>query len=225
MTAGVRIRHAIPEDAPVAAGLIYEASFGYRDTIFGEGEDAKRLAQEVLSRVFQVPGHSQSYSYSFVAEDEEGVCGMFSGFDSREKHSAEKSISRVASLWVKYLPVGRALRLVPFGLSLLGTSAPLDEESYYVGSLAVLPEKRRQGIGRRLIMAAEENATSKGLKYLALDVVADNITALAFYERLGFKAQSQKNALRLRIYHISGIIRMVRYILTTDMGEEYGNKK
>jgi len=53
MTAGVRIRHAVPEDAPVAAGLIYEALFGYRDTIFGEGEDAKRLAQEVLSRVFR----------------------------------------------------------------------------------------------------------------------------------------------------------------------------
>lgn len=220
MPAEISIRKASPDDAPIAARLIYEASFGYRDTIFGRGEEAERLAQQILSSAFRVPGHTQSYSYSFIAEDEDGICGMFSGFDNRERRFAERAVSRVARCWVRYLPPGRALHLMPFGLALLGTSAPIGEKDYYVDSVAVLPERRRQGIGRRLIAAAQDNAVSRGLERLALDVVADNNDAIAFYNRLGFKTESDRRFRRLQLYRISGIIRMI-----LDIKEEHGNQE
>ena len=52
--------------------------------------------------------------------------------------------------------------------------------------LAVAPEHRRRGIGRALMAAAEAGVRALGCPKLAVQVRADNLEALAFYERLGF---------------------------------------
>lgn len=54
-------------------------------------------------------------------------------------------------------------------------------------SLAVLPEARGQGLGERLVRAAEEQAVEQGCVAMRLEVRPDNVDAIALYEHLGYR--------------------------------------
>ena len=51
----------------------------------------------------------------------------------------------------------------------------------------ILPEYQRKGHGTALIDAFLEVIESKGVKGVHLDMVRDNVTARAFYEKIGFQ--------------------------------------
>lgn len=53
-------------------------------------------------------------------------------------------------------------------------------------SLAVLPERRRQGLARRLVQHLEAAAMEAGAERLFLEVETGNDAALALYRKLGF---------------------------------------
>jgi len=55
-------------------------------------------------------------------------------------------------------------------------------------SIAVAEGARGQGIGERLLAAAEEEARKRGHLSMRLEVRADNAPAIALYHRLGYKA-------------------------------------
>jgi ribosomal protein S18 acetylase RimI-like enzyme len=55
---------------------------------------------------------------------------------------------------------------------------------YYV---AIAPERRRGGLGRMMMQAAEEWLMKRGVWKVQLLVRADNTRATQFYERLGYK--------------------------------------
>ena len=59
----------------------------------------------------------------------------------------------------------------------------------WVYYLAVDPDRRRSGLGRSLMAAAQDWLTDKGAPKLQLMVRADNKAALGFYQRLGFERQ------------------------------------
>jgi len=60
----------------------------------------------------------------------------------------------------------------------------------HVADLAVIAEARRLGVGTALMRAAEAWARDRGLPALSLDVWSTNERALAFYQRLGYGAES-----------------------------------
>lgn len=57
---------------------------------------------------------------------------------------------------------------------------------YYLG---VHPDRRRAGLGRRLMAAAEDWLRSRGAPKIQLMVRADNIAATAFHASLGLETQ------------------------------------
>ena len=56
----------------------------------------------------------------------------------------------------------------------------------FIAYMAVEPLQRRNGIGTRLLAAAEEEARRRGLPYMGLMVTQDNAAACELYERSGF---------------------------------------
>src|SRR4030042_4602926 len=62
-----------------------------------------------------------------------------------------------------------------------------DENRLYVPSLYLLPDCQGQGMGRRLLEAAEEYAAEKGLDELWIAVMVKNRQALVFYRKVGFQ--------------------------------------
>lgn len=57
----------------------------------------------------------------------------------------------------------------------------------HVDAISVKPEYRQSGCGRALMEAVFELARKEGMSRVALDTMAFNTGAIAFYERLGFK--------------------------------------
>jgi ribosomal-protein-alanine N-acetyltransferase len=70
----------------------------------------------------------------------------------------------------------------------------------FVQTIAVEPSRQRRGIGTALLAALVEEADRRGCRHLDLEVRADNPTAIALYERFGFR----RIGLRRRYYQPSG---------------------
>jgi GNAT superfamily N-acetyltransferase len=56
-----------------------------------------------------------------------------------------------------------------------------------LNGIVVLPEYRSQGVGTRLIAAAEQMARERGFQRVCLGVNIDNARARSLYERLGYR--------------------------------------
>lgn len=61
-------------------------------------------------------------------------------------------------------------------------------ERAYLGLLSVDPSLQKQGLGRRLVAAAEEFARELGAHHMDLTVVNIRLELLAIYEKLGYRA-------------------------------------
>ncbi len=66
--------------------------------------------------------------------------------------------------------------------------AGYDGHRGWINYLAVLPEHRREGIGTRLMDEAEHCLRAAGCPKINLQVRSTNTSIVAFYERVGFKA-------------------------------------
>ncbi|MEY2689364.1 MAG: hypothetical protein RL375_3563 [Pseudomonadota bacterium] len=64
----------------------------------------------------------------------------------------------------------------------------------HCGSLGmgIHPNYRRQGLGTRLLAACIEKAWAKGLTRIELEARADNVEAIALYQKLGFRHEALK---------------------------------
>ena len=77
----------------------------------------------------------------------------------------------------------------PVGFLLLLDELPDEVTSMpqgFIAYMAVEPARVRQGIGSALLEAAEREARSRSLPYMALMVTEDNAAARALYERNGY---------------------------------------
>jgi ribosomal-protein-alanine acetyltransferase len=82
-------------------------------------------------------------------------------------------------LWVAEVPGRGVVGYVGVELSLLGGEADLV-------NLAVEPDHRRRGVGRRLVETAVAYCRDRGVPLIWLRVRAGNRTARRFYRRCGF---------------------------------------
>lgn len=62
----------------------------------------------------------------------------------------------------------------------------------YLAELYVVPDRRRQGLGRALMHAAIELARREGANYMDLGTSEDDVAARALYESLGFSNREGK---------------------------------
>ncbi|MCP3723695.1 GNAT family acetyltransferase [Paraburkholderia sp. CNPSo 3272] len=75
--------------------------------------------------------------------------------------------------------------------ALVGTAmAGYDGHRGWLYSVAVAPDARRHGLGTRLVRHAESALAALGCLKLNLQVLTDKAEVLAFYERLGYRADA-----------------------------------
>lgn len=93
--------------------------------------------------------------------------------------------------------------LVGFAMAQFGTDA------VHLTLIGVAAERRRSGIGRRLLAWVEDSATVAGIFRMNLEVRAGNSEARSFYARLGYKENGRVTG------YYSGIEDAIR--LTRDL--------
>ena len=71
----------------------------------------------------------------------------------------------------------------PVGLANLGVRG----EDAWIGGVGVVPAARRSGVGETLMRALHEQAGSRGIRRVWLEVIAENTGAFALYEKLGYR--------------------------------------
>lgn len=76
----------------------------------------------------------------------------------------------------------------PYGLAVLRFRPSIWSQALecYLAELYVVPDRRRQGLGRALIQAAIELAREQGADHMDLGTGEDDVAARALYESLGF---------------------------------------
>jgi ribosomal protein S18 acetylase RimI-like enzyme len=65
-----------------------------------------------------------------------------------------------------------------------------DWESFLINGVAVRPQHRRQGVGKRLMEWAMEHAKAGGFSRVSANVWKDNLAARALFEKHGFRLQT-----------------------------------
>lgn len=81
-------------------------------------------------------------------------------------------------------------------------------------TLAVLPSRRRRGLGARLLAAGEAAARGAGAARLFLEVAADNAPARSLYAAAGYGEAGRRPG-----YYRRGAERVDALLLAKDLGE------
>jgi ribosomal protein S18 acetylase RimI-like enzyme len=118
----------------------------------------------------------------FAVADEAAVVDLWRRCDlTRPWNDPHRDIARKATTQPELFFVAK------LGGEIVGTAmAGYDGHRGWVNYLAVAPEHRRLGIGRRLMASAEAELLARGCPKLNLQVRAGNAEALAFYQRVGY---------------------------------------
>lgn len=159
----ITFRHATPDDALFIARGFHTAML-MDDT---PEERIRLFAEKICSRSDVLYSHANT----IIAEHDGKPAGMVTAYNGNRYSEMRK--------------VTMALVKEHLGIEFPGMEDEALPGEYYIDSLAVLPEYRRLGIGRRLIMEAADAGHAKGLVVtLAVDPV--NTKAQQLYESLGF---------------------------------------
>ena len=73
----------------------------------------------------------------------------------------------------------------PVGLANLGIRG----QNAWIGGVGVIPSARRTGVAEALMRAVHEEARSRGVERVWLEVIVENTRALALYEKLGYAVE------------------------------------
>lgn len=102
-------------------------------------------------------------------------------------------IQRVGDLevYAKKLYNNAQMFAVIKGLQYIGFTAfysnDIENNIAYLTQLAVKPEIQNKGIGKTLLSVSMEFSRRRGMKVIKLEVIKDNIKAISFYKKNGFK--------------------------------------
>jgi ribosomal protein S18 acetylase RimI-like enzyme len=197
----MNIRPAQIDDASSAAELIQETMEGYGDVMLGL--DNRQRALKVIGGLFKKANNRFSHRLTSLAEVDGRTAGLLLAFPGRDTLKLVLPISwQILGFYNPWEMLRLAVRAP---LAADGEETRPDE--FYVSHLAVLPEFRRQGVGRALLNHADALARASGLAKCSLCVDIDNPTAQQLYLNHGYQVSKTvntpwlKNRLHTRGYH------------------------
>ena len=203
----MNIRPAKIEDALTAAELIQETMEGYGEVMLGL--DDRGRAVQVIAGFFRKANNRFSYRLTYLAEISGRTAGLLLVFPGRDTFKLVLPMSwQILSFYNPWEMLRLAVR-TPMAVDVEETRP----DEFYVSHLAVLPEFRRQGVGRALLSHADRLAFASGLAKCALCVDIDNPNAQHLYQSHGYQVAKTVNTpwLKNRL-HTRGYYRMVKLL-------------
>ncbi|MBW2409365.1 MAG: GNAT family N-acetyltransferase [Deltaproteobacteria bacterium] len=159
------------KDCAVLAELINLASDGVVEYLFRDLVPGVTPVQLIAHNLANADT-SHSYKNAIVARGGDDVVGMTLSYSSDFHYISDEMRD--------FFPPDRLAHLSDFYAARI-------ESSWYLDTLGVFADHRRQGIGEKLISLTKDKAVENGYNSLSLIVFADNKLALPVYKRTGFE--------------------------------------
>jgi len=190
MQENVTIRRGRPDDAQDFSKLVLFTGPQLLPALFGS--EANVL--NVMRRSFPHVRNSFSYEHSHFLEANGETAGMGQVFTHDQMKKEE---IRTLLLILRYLKLRVVTQAVYFYRS-SNILVQITEGDAYLAHIAMYPGFRSRGYGAMLLKAIEREARAAGCRRLVLDVETDNERAIEFYQRLGYRTESQSPLFRIR---------------------------
>lgn len=184
----ISIRRGKPEDSFDFANLFLMSDPDFFPSLFSP------YSENVVKSLFVKPCNLLSFEHTYFILSGNKIVGMLLGYDhkAKKKEEVKTGFLLLRELKFRFFPklyhVIRSSRAVGnFG-----------KNDYYISNVAIYPNFRRKGLGRKLILKAEEEAKFKRNKKMILEVKTDNKEAISFYKKHKFLFNKGIYALRLK---------------------------
>ena len=183
MKSGIVVRSAKPtvEEGLAYAKFLDQAADGFIRFMLGP-----KFAH-VIADTFASPGHDFSFQNVLVAEKNSVIVGTVAGYTAQQHSDCSDEVLRKAR---GFSALRMSLVQLIFG-RLWRFLNSLENDDFYLQSIAVAPECRGEGIGSILFDAMEKRASSTAATRFVLDVAAKNDGARRLYERCGMTVQAR----------------------------------
>jgi ribosomal protein S18 acetylase RimI-like enzyme len=180
-------RNAKTSDAEDFARLIYFSAPSFFPALYG------RDMKGIMQNLFKEKNNLFSYQYTQVVEINNKVLGIILSYDWYIK---QKMNLITGMKMLKYMHIN-FVKKIPVFLKTKDVVGFLSKGNYYISNIAVYPEYRGRGVGKKLFFEAEKNARKAGSDILALDVETDNFKAIEIYKKNGFVIEKE-NSVQLK---------------------------
>jgi len=181
------IRQATIGDAPHLARFAIMAHGGLNEALY-EGLVPDQTIESVLEPSYSRSGVTAFYENHWIDEQDGRVAGGMHAFPfddwANDPHDPRIPEERYA--------IAQPI----FNLPAPGT--------YHVCALSTYTEFCRRGIARSLLSLACEHARVKQFSTISLYVFADNVGALALYEKMGFKVAGREPVIEHPLIRYTG---------------------
>ena len=169
----IEVREASKSQAAEIARLIMTAMTDDCCLYFCEEGYGLEDFCRMMTMLVEHENSQYSYRNTMVALDANRVVGISGSYDGGRLHELRRAFIEAAKEYV--------------GKDHSGMDDETQAGELYLDSLAVLPEYRRQGIARKLLLATKERANRMGLPCVGLLVDKDNSVGEALYTSVGFQ--------------------------------------
>ena len=169
----IEIREAIKSQAAEIARLIMTAMTDDCCLYFCEEGYGLEDFFNMMTMLVEREDSQYSYKNTLVAIDGNKVVGISVSYDGGRLHELCRAFIEAAKEHI--------------GKDHSGMDDETEAGELYLDSLAVLPEYRRQGIARKLLLATKERANRMGLPCVGLLVDKGNPAGQALYTSVGFR--------------------------------------
>lgn len=175
----ITLRPATPEDTEIMAKLMDIAGEGIPRHLWSGIAAVDQTPLEVGAERARRETGSFSYRNATMADVDRETVGMMLGYVIAE--STDEDRAAVHDLPAPVRP------FVELEHRAAGT--------FYVNALAVLPGRRGNGAGSRLLQAAEASARDRGVRQMSIQVFAQNAGAVRLYHRQGYRDAAESRVL------------------------------
>jgi len=139
--------------------------------------------EAVLQNIFRCRSNLFSFEHVYFAEVDGEKTGMILGYDWQVK---KRESLRTGFLLFKEIGVSILCKFSTL-MKFNATLGKVCDGEYYISNIAIYPQYRGEGLGKRLILEAERAVKTVGAEKMVLDVEKENIGAINFYRKFGYK--------------------------------------
>ena len=167
-------------------------------------DDALRVTYEAFAKKFRIGfRNAEDMVQLFKDSVDRGSCitgivdGRLSGILAVKTKNRTFYNLGIRPLLTTFDPL-KTMRVL-FNLGLLSLEDSVKADEFKVETIAVDPASRGMGIGSALMMKAEEQARSLGMRKMTLDVICENTGAIRLYEQLGYRITRTEKGFLVRL--------------------------